>query len=552
MEAKAEIVAAAATGSTGGLGKIGTVLNAAAVYIRVPTNGHNIGWRVRSDTVHTVQKYRARDVYNTATITLGTAPLDDTDTFILNGLTYTAEATASTADFASRKFSIAGNTAAQCTELTKLINADYSVISAGTSVAATDKLTITTDEGVRTIVCAAAADYPAGKYITGTAAAELASIVLAINHRDTITVGTDATSITAANATDTAKGYALAIELIADHNTHTASTAFHSAATTAVSSTASTTEATLIAQANVCRYALAEHYNDSTVHGGVTDQANQALVLATTLATSEATAWTLLNALKVAHAAHIATARAATGDKVVINDITFTAGASTVAATRTFDVSGATASADADELCVCINDGTYGVPGVTAVNTSGAVALTRTTSAPLTVHVHYTHPHTPLRVTAAGGVPGVLASTTGATGELCITPVWTKVLTVTEAGDQLTVVDIDIPGVYAVAGATTVTLSCTTPGNPAGGEKATVLHFAQGTSDANEATFADTTLAGTTLVLDGAASVDVAANSAVAGSYYSQSMDGWEYAYLGVTNKSGAGAMTLSVGANQY
>jgi len=41
----------------------------------------------------------------------------------------------------------------------------------------------------------------------------------------------------------------------------------------------------------------------------------------------------------------------------------------------------------------------------------------------------------------------------------------------------------------------------------------------------------------------------VAANSTTAGTIYSQTMDGYEYGYLGVTNKSGAGAMTLTVGA---
>ena len=65
--------------------------------------------------------------------------------------------------------SIAGDTAAQCTELAALINADYAVATAGTSVAGTDKLTFVTDEGTFTITAAAAADYPAGKYgLSGT------------------------------------------------------------------------------------------------------------------------------------------------------------------------------------------------------------------------------------------------------------------------------------------------------------------------------------------------------------------------------------------------
>jgi hypothetical protein len=76
---------------------------------------------------------------------------------------------------------------------------------------------------------------------------------------------------------------------------------------------------------------MRDHYDDEAVHG-VVDRTNLDRVLATTIATNEATAWTLLNALKTAHDAHIATARLAAGDTIRINDLVFTAGTSTVAA----------------------------------------------------------------------------------------------------------------------------------------------------------------------------------------------------------------------------
>ncbi len=128
----------------------------------------------------------------------------------------------------------------------------------------------------------------------------------------------DATTIAATHpATDEAKSYALSIELVGDHNTHTASTAYHQAATAAITTTAATTEATLIAQTNALRTALLAHYADAVVHGGIPDATNLALVAATTVATTAATAIVLENALYTAHAAHMT---ATTGQSTVFSD----------------------------------------------------------------------------------------------------------------------------------------------------------------------------------------------------------------------------------------
>lgn len=62
-------------------------------------------------------------------------------------------------------------------------------------------------------------------------------------------------------------------------------------------------------------------------------------------------------------------------DSVTINGITFTAHATvTTKASRQFSISG-NDTADGDELAACINDPTYGVPGVYAVNSSGTITL---------------------------------------------------------------------------------------------------------------------------------------------------------------------------------
>ena len=117
---------------------------------------------------------------------------------------------------------------------------------------------------------------------------------------------TDATTIAATiPAVSEPESYALSIELIADHNTHTAAVAYHRQATAAVTSTAATTEATLIAQVNKMRTAQLAHYSDYAAHGGIPDATRYALVAATTVATTAATAIVLENLLAAYHAAHI-------------------------------------------------------------------------------------------------------------------------------------------------------------------------------------------------------------------------------------------------------
>lgn len=63
---------------------------------------------------------------------------------------------------------------------------------------------------------------------------------------------------------------------------------------------------------------------------------------------------------------------------ITINGLVFTAHATvTTVANREFKIDG-TDTQDAVELCLCINDATYGVPGVTASNAAGVVTLIAT------------------------------------------------------------------------------------------------------------------------------------------------------------------------------
>jgi len=63
---------------------------------------------------------------------------------------------------------------------------------------------------------------------------------------------------------------------------------------------------------------------------------------------------------------------------IIINGLTFLAHTdTTVIADRQFSIAGDD-SADADELCTCINDPTYGVPEMTATNNAGTITLVST------------------------------------------------------------------------------------------------------------------------------------------------------------------------------
>lgn len=144
-----EIVLADASASVHGLGKITTLAASATNYIRLncDRNVSKVDWQVKANKKHTVQLYRARANVLGGTITLTDATaVDDGDTFIFNGETYTAEATESDALTASRKFWTGANNAAAAANLAALIShATYGVPGIGVvSVAAVDATDVIT------------------------------------------------------------------------------------------------------------------------------------------------------------------------------------------------------------------------------------------------------------------------------------------------------------------------------------------------------------------------------------------------------------------------
>jgi hypothetical protein len=447
-----ELVLADATGSTGGLGKVGVVVaTSGTLLVRCPNEGWGrseyVDWRIKSDQAWGYTLFRSH-VLPTATITMAEATrADDTDTFILNGLTYTAETTAGDAAWASRKWKAGGADAdADVVALCALLNADYSIVPDG-SVAVGDTIVVTTTcDGHGTEPCpghsytytaAAAPSYATRVFDqSGNQAAELASIVLALNHKRNVTLA----------------------------------------------SCAAGTTITITGQ----------------------------------------------NGKKYTYTAHATT---------------------TTAANREFSISG-TNSQDGDELVTCLNDATYGVPGYTASNASGVVSIARNSASVPEPVLSSSNGTTAACVNVNGGVPGIVAAATGATGELAVTPTWVKSVTITASPiTHITVTDIDLPGILATSATHVITITPGTPGQPSGCDRAYVMQFAQGTSDANEIAFAFGT---TSFAQDGAAVTGKAANASTsAGEIIAHTPRGWAHAYLLYANGAGSDA-TVTIGATKY
>ena len=156
MGISTELVLAAASGSTGGLGLIGTVPAAGVLYVRCDCDSPDVAridWNISCNKANAVQLYRARSIVQSVTLTL--AGLDDADTIVVNGLTFTAEDTLGDALAASRKFYTGGaDDTADAVTLAALLNdATYGVPGlTATSAAAVVTLVPTTAPVIQAVV----------------------------------------------------------------------------------------------------------------------------------------------------------------------------------------------------------------------------------------------------------------------------------------------------------------------------------------------------------------------------------------------------------------
>lgn len=152
---------AAATGSTGGLGKIGTIAATESIIVRCDCGDatEGVDWIVKGNKKHTVQLLRAGSAVNAATLTLN--GVLNTETIIINGLTFTAHTDTTT--LATRRFSIAGDNDADAVELATCINdATYGVPGV---------IAIASAGGIVTLTLAATAAASVIQALSGTAGA---------------------------------------------------------------------------------------------------------------------------------------------------------------------------------------------------------------------------------------------------------------------------------------------------------------------------------------------------------------------------------------------
>jgi len=238
------------------------------------------------------------------------------------------------------------------------------------------------------------------------------------------------------------------------------------------------------------------------------------------------------------HKANVTLASVTAGDTVVIGKdgttYTFTAHATTTtAASREFAINGDN-TADAAELVTCINDATYGVPGITASNVLGVLSLTRDSENDVIDSITSSNATRLAVVTAVYGVPGITA-TVGDGGEVALTSDWATITCTSSNSTRLNVATYGIPGVTATAASGVVTLTATT---------ATVLQAASGTAGAH-IVVADTTQAN--VLKDGAKVTGKGVNSTWGAEPLTQYTEGYPYAYLFFYNDDAAAAATVTI-----
>lgn len=515
-------------GANSALGQIGTVVNAATVYIRCPAadgNYSKVLWRVSADTVHDIQKYRARTIVDAPTITFNGSA--NGDTTIVNGYTFTGHTDTGCAP--TRTYAVDGaSDAIDAYAFCNIFNSKSAVTLASCADDETDYLTINNGLTDYTYTAAAATDITAGEFINTTDVNASVALALCVNHKSNVVCAS----------------VAIGDKVHLNGKTYTA------AAT-------------------------------ADVPNGVFAQITSNSATGTSLA------------LCVNHKSTITLASANVGDEVTIDNgldtYTYTAAATAQTCNRKFSQAGSD-TADALSLVAGINDPLYGVPGVVASSALGVVTLTPNYGyiATPTAGVGGVGGVTRIVCVTANGVPGIsagsssgtvsftrlnaetevdLSSSSGttlacseargvpgvnanrletSTAEVQLTPTWaTSVKSTSHSAVAAHIVcanDLGVPG---------VTASCTVSGSPTAvvtltSTAATALQCVDGVGSHHACADTGTLLA---LTEDGAISAARPANNTTKGTYIEQTIYGEEELYLGITNKSGAGAMTLVVGA---
>ena len=187
MAIASELVLAAATGSTGGLGKITTIPASGVMYVRCPCgmNVQHLDWNVKCNKANKVQLYRTRTIVDSVTLDVSGNALANTETIFVGGLAFTAHTDTNVR--ATRQFAIDGIGTADAVELAAAIN--YGTALTVTACDVGETLILEGAYGkLYTYTAAAAEDLPNRVFTRTNAATAAASIARCVN-RDTALSG---------------------------------------------------------------------------------------------------------------------------------------------------------------------------------------------------------------------------------------------------------------------------------------------------------------------------------------------------------------------------
>jgi hypothetical protein len=214
-----KLVLAAATGSTGGLGKITTIPIAGVLYVRCPGTAARIKWIIKSDKAASVQAYVSPDIVQSVTLDVSGNTLANTHTVFVGGLTFTAETNTNVR--ASRQFAIDGNGTADGVELAAAIN--YGTALTVTACDLLETIVVTSANGVdsKTYTGAAAEAISDREFTRTNAATAAASLTRCINADTAVTGVTAVNSDGAEVALTNTQGTAVAIVNALGHITAT-------------------------------------------------------------------------------------------------------------------------------------------------------------------------------------------------------------------------------------------------------------------------------------------------------------------------------------------
>lgn len=508
-------------GASSRSGLIGTVANAEYIYVRADADGYrSVDWRIKGDQKHDVYFYKSRDAVDSVTITLGTAALDNGDTAVVNGKTFTAHTNTTVA--ATGQYAIDGDTAADCIELAKVLAPGKAITLA--SVVANDTVTVNnvTFTGHATTTTPASRQFDIAPDATAAA-----GLVLCINHKDNMTLsGVDVgDTVTISDGTIT-RTYTAAASADVDAGVFDQSgtdSQCGDSLVLCINHKDTITTASAIAGDQVTINGLTFEGKASTAiypeRKFSIDTGDPETGISLAAAIND-TVWGVPGVTATATATGVTLAPDTPGQT-----ITMTAG---------------TGGTNSHTRIVCT--AANGIPGLTAANASGVVSLTRNYEDTL---VSMSASDTSIVCATAKGVPGVLAAATDG-GEVIVTPVWKgETITVTSSDDTIKYVDYGLRGCSVAYTATTVVV---TPDMDSA-EPCTCIYAVIVGADADEFTVTNGTKA--SLLNDDTAVADVAANSTTIGTTYVQNADGYPYLYVGVMNDSGSTAANFVVGATQ-